>query len=221
MCHLNRLSVDTNALSTSVYPHHVLFFRHSPVVRKGICYGQSHQATQHNASTVAHLYSKAYTSWRAQYESLHPTYIQNNQVQLWSSPAPRCYEPARCISEQLNFKLNVDQRILEMNFGAWENRSWEEIEREDHLRLHHWMNHWKTDSPPQGESLEVFQSRVAEWRSELCPHTLHILIGHAGVLRALNVIERIKTWDEAMSMSIPHLELIPFLSSHLISQDDS
>ena len=198
-------------MSTHTEPHHVLFFRHSPVIRKGMCYGQSHQGTQHSALTVANLWCEAYASWRAQSKSLHSAHPRKQSVQLWSSPAPRCHEPARYISKRLNVSLNVDPRILEMSFGTWENRSWEDLEREDHVRLHHWMNHWKTEAPPQGEALDVFQNRVADWRAELCSHTLHILIGHAGVLRALSVIEGIKTWDEAMSMSIPHLELIPLL----------
>ena len=201
------LSVDTHAVNTKVDHPHVLFFRHSPVVRKGICYGQSHQATHHNASAVADLFNQAYASWRSQRPKTQDKSLHTTQVKLWSSPAPRCYEPARCIAELLNLNLTVDQRLLELNFGTWEGRGWDEIEHKESARLHHWMTHWKTDSPPNGESLEVFQRRVAEWRTQLCPHTRHILIGHAGVLRALSVIEKLKTWDEAMSMSIPYLEL--------------
>ena len=96
-------------------------------------------------------------------------------------------------------------------FGLWEGLSWDEIERQYKTDFHRWMNHWKTIAPPQGESLPRFQKRVATWYNELDPHFVHILIGHAGVWRAIHVHSQLQTWDDAMSMAIPHLELIPLI----------
>ena len=61
---------------------------------------------------------------------------------------------------------------------------------------------------PGGEDLPSFEARVVEWRAQLEGEELHILIGHAGVFRALMVNLQLKTWEEAMSLAVPHLELI-------------
>lgn len=34
-------------------------------------------------------------------------------------------------------------------------------------------------------------------------------MGHAGVWRSIHVNAQLKTWDEAMSMAVPYLELMP------------
>ena len=179
----------------------VLFFRHSPVIEKGLCYGQSDHETEHSALEVAHLFS------RTELLTLNESDLSYDHIQLWSSPAVRCAEPARMISLQQHWTLMIDPRLYELSFGKWEGLTWEEIERRDKIAFHQWMAHWKTKSPPQGECLEELSQRVGEWYKQLPSNTLHILIGHAGVWRALLVLSKQLSWDEAMSVEVPHLTL--------------
>ena len=222
---------DHSHIMTTQIPEQLLFFRHSPVTSHGVCYGQSEQQTTDTADVVADLFLKAY-----QAHNLHRNLEIQSQGQsqgqsqdqregdgegisraltqdicIWSSPAPRCERPATLIARRLSLGLKVDARLFEINFGAWEGLTWDEIERAYPQKFQHWMDHWKTAAPPRGESVSQFQSRVCDWLTHLDPECVHIIIGHAGVLRALHVALQLKTWDEAMSMSAPHLTLLSIL----------
>ena len=179
----------------------VVFFRHSPVIKKGLCYGQSDHETEHCPLEVANLFS------RTELMQLNETDLSYDRIQLWSSPAARCAEPARMISLQQHWTLNIDPRLYELSFGEWEGLTWEEIERRDKVAFHQWMEHWQTKSPPKGECLEELYQRVEEWYEQLPSNTLHLLIGHAGVWRALLVHAKQLSWDKAMSAEVPHLTL--------------
>ena len=176
----------------------VVFFRHSPVIKKGLCYGQSDHETEHTALEVSHLFSSAELS------QLDHGNLSYDRVKLWSSPAVRCAEPAQLISQEHCWPLgSTPYRPL----CEWEGLTWEEIERRDKVAFHQWMEHWQTRSPPKGECLEEFSQRVGEWYQQLSSNTLHLLIGHAGVWRALLVQAKQISWDEAMSIEVPHLTL--------------
>lgn len=182
----------------------IIFFRHSPVKVKGICYGQSLQETTHSHTEVAKRFIVAYKHWLINQTEQY-TY---EQVNIWTSPALRCLGPAKVIATQTGFTLNSDQKLYEMSFGQWESKTWETIEKEDYDAFHYWMNHWQVASPPKGESLSIFHQRVGQWYKQLNSQCLHILIGHAGVWRSLLVHHQQQTWEEAMSIAVPHLEVI-------------
>ena len=182
----------------------IIFFRHSPVKIKGTCYGQSLQETMHSHTEVAERFITAYKYWVM---NQNEQYIYE-QVNIWTSPAQRCLEPAKVIAAKMGYTLNCDQKLYEMSFGQWESKAWEVIEKEDYDAFHHWMNHWQVVSPPEGESLSVFHRRVGQWYEQLSYQSLNIIIGHAGVWRSLLVHHQQQTWEEAMSIAVPHLEVI-------------
>ena len=68
--------------------------------------------------------------------------------EVWSSPAVRCRGLAEAIAAVLRVPLREDQRLWELDFGAWEGRPWETIARED-------LDRWALDplgfAPPGGD----------------------------------------------------------------------
>ena len=187
------------------YP--LLFFRHSPVKQSGVCYGQSKQAIQHSAEEVSSIFIKAYQHWKT-IQGAPLADEPSIAMHIWTSPSPRCHAPAKQIAEDLNLMYEIDPRLYELSFGDWEGLSWSDIEQTDPIQFQKWMDHWKTEAPPNGETLKTFQRRILEWQVELNPQTQHCVVGHAGVLRSLLVNMKLMTWDEAMSLSIPHMKLL-------------
>jgi len=128
---------------------------------------------------------------------------------VWTSPLRRCREVADELARLLKAVLRIDDRLAEIDFGEWEGRGWNEIERRDRVRYEAWLTSWRDVGPPGGESLVAFEGRVRAWAGERGAHgdieTL-ALVGHAGVIRALRVLGAGATWDEALHQPIPHLE---------------
>jgi alpha-ribazole phosphatase len=163
-----------------------LWVRHGPTDAAGLCYGRSDVSTkesaENNSQTLVAATPKPCT--------------------LWSSPLARCVHLAQSLGEAWRLPLTVDARLQEMDYGDFEGRLWADIERNDALRLNHWMEHWKTEGPPNGESLLQLEVRVAAVARVIPEGAL--VVTHAGVIRTLMVL-RGQRWEEAMKHSVPHL----------------
>ena len=99
---------------------------------------------------------------------------------LVSSPLARC----RLLAEALAPSPNFDERLTEIDFGAWEMRAFEAIGRDS-------MDAWAADPfgfrPPQGETADEMSRRVlacmAQWRARECERL--VVVSHGGPLRAI------------------------------------
>ena len=158
--------------------------RHAPVAVRGVCYGRSDVALRlTHEEALAEL-------------DLPPTEV------VWTSPAPRCRSLARLVAEHLDRPLSEDPRLWEMDFGAWEGVAWDDI---DPVALRSWTESWETAAPPGGETIAVLEERVAAWEAELDATRRHLLIAHAGVVRALWVVREGLDWPVAMQREVPYL----------------
>ncbi len=103
-----------------------------------------------------------------------------------SSPLSRCQAFARELAQRHGIALDVDERLKEIGFGAWEGRTPEELTAQDAGMLARFLDDPITHSPPGAESLAAFQARVAAaWDDLLVQHGgRHVLVvAHAGVIR--------------------------------------
>jgi len=86
---------------------------------------------------------------------------------LYSSPLQRALETARLIGRAVGREPVVDQRLAELNYGAWEGRTFEEIKRTaaDIYRA------WDTDpanlAPPEGETGVQLIERVTPFLADV------------------------------------------------------
>ncbi len=73
---------------------------------------------------------------------------------------------------------------MELDFGLWEGKTWETIDR---LESERWMEDFISNRPPGGETLHEMKSRVMEFWNELLllPHQRIAIITHAGVIRLI------------------------------------
>ncbi|NOT84861.1 MAG: alpha-ribazole phosphatase, partial [Methylococcaceae bacterium] len=99
---------------------------------------------------------------------------------VFSSPLSRCVQLAR------TFSANVitDARLLEINFGDWENQRFDALDEHD---LRHWTEHFVQIPPPNGESFSDLVTRAGNfWQDLIVNNAAQVLIiTHAGVIRAL------------------------------------
>ena len=85
---------------------------------------------------------------------------------LYSSPLSRALETAYLIGKALGLGPVVDNRLAELNYGTWEGRTFEEIERATPAAYQAWDADPAHLAPPQGESgMELIQ-RVMPFLTE-------------------------------------------------------
>ena len=139
----------------------VFLIRHSrPLIRTGICYGQLDVDCEDPAPIAVRL------------QACLPT-----GTPVISSPLRR----ARRLATALDPEAGIDERLSEINFGAWEGLAWDTISR---TALDDWAADVLHFTPPGGESVADLQRRAIDFAQSL--NTPRIaLVCHAGIMRAL------------------------------------
>ncbi|MCX7898323.1 MAG: histidine phosphatase family protein [Rhodocyclaceae bacterium] len=130
-----------------------------PAVERGICYG------------ATDLPLAADPFWLAQ---ALKAYVPAD-LPIYTSPLRRCLDFAHALTPH----PRVDERLRELDFGAWEMRRWDELER-------HLLAEWARDpwgfTPPGGEPLRALRERVVAFLAQLPQEA--VLVTHAGVMKA-------------------------------------
>lgn len=118
---------------------------------------------------------------------------------VYSSPLQRCRLTALAMHDSGWPAPSVDHRIAEMNFGDWEGRLWEELDRSE---LETWRKNIADHVPPGGESVRAIATRAHEFaRSVLDLHRSALpmsssreldiaVFTHAGIIQTLPRIWR-------------------------------
>lgn len=116
---------------------------------------------------------------------------------VYSSPLQRCRLLAECIGTP-----RVDDRLQELDFGRWEMRSWNEIERRD---LDQWRDQVLSWRVPGGESVGELAERVATFLVDLqaSPAANACVVTHAGVIRVLGCLLWRQDLRRALNFNVP------------------
>lgn len=157
--------------------------RHTRVqITPGICYGQS------DIPLADTFESEAEEILRKLPQKGFPVY---------SSPLSRCTELAHKISST----FHIDPRLMELDFGKWEMKAWEKIDR---IKSDFWMEDFVTRTCPDGESYQQMASRVAcaaEQIARECPEAA-VIVTHSGVIRLFWVWAHERPLSDAFEFQI-------------------
>lgn len=108
--------------------------------------------------------------------------------QIITSPLNRCASFAEELSRDTGLSLTYVPGFIEMGFGEWEGKTAEEIQQTDQQRFFAFYEDPIRNTPPQAESLIVFQQRcITAWQDMLQQYQQRhiLLVTHAGVIRLL------------------------------------
>ena len=145
----------------------LILIRHpKPRCEAGICYGRLDLECEPDAlaAAVLRIRELAFTS------------------RVFTSPARR----ARDLAIRLSAEAIVDDRLQELDFGAWEGRRWEDLGRE---AIEAWHQGLPDSAPPNGETLIAMAARCASWLKSLQPGERPVLaVTHGGPIRLMKAI---------------------------------
>ncbi len=151
----------------------LLFIRHAETALKGTFCGQSDPAL--NADGLAQL------------PALVARLTCFKLDLVLTSDLARAEQTATAIAEPHQLAIQARSALREIDFGAWEGLTWEEIERRDPAYASRWVAEFPALPAPGGEGIPQFKHRVLEeiaWLRQL-PQTTIAVVTHAGVLRVL------------------------------------
>jgi alpha-ribazole phosphatase len=103
---------------------------------------------------------------------------------IHTSPLARCRLVAQALAAAWEQAPPIaDARLLEMEFGAWDGMSWDDVPRPD-------LDRWAADltgfAPPGGESGAALVARVTEfWRMVAGWPCAQVVVTHGGPLKVL------------------------------------
>ncbi|MGF6756840.1 alpha-ribazole phosphatase [Paraburkholderia sp. GAS42] len=121
---------------------------------------------------------------------------------VWSSPLTRCASIAEPWAARSRCELHIDTRLQEMDFGTWEQRRWDAIDR---TLLDDWAADLHHARAHGGESVAQFSARVQGWFDQWQAggsHTCAHVVTHAGVIRVLASLSLGVSLEQALSWSI-------------------
>lgn len=146
----------------------IYLIRHTQTATpKGLCYGQTDVAL-----------ADSFNAERARLNEKLPE--RQADCVIYSSPLSRCTR----LAETFSADVILDARLLEINFGDWENQRFAVFDTET---VKQWADHFVTVSPPNGESFQTLCERTASFWQDLknCTAQQVFVFTHAGVIRAL------------------------------------
>jgi len=99
-----------------------------------------------------------------------------------SSPLQRCRKLADRVAAHARLDVQIDARLIEMDFGQWEGIAWNAIPRPE---LDHWASDFLHARPHGGETVGELKARVDAALAEIWSRaTPTLAVTHAGVIRA-------------------------------------
>jgi len=105
-----------------------------------------------------------------------------------SSPALRCAEFSKKLSERLSVPLKQNEQLWELDLGEWDGKLFTEIQKDDPDLFTRFLQDPVKVTPPAGESLPNFQQRILQTWDSLYQENKgkHLLvIAHGGPIRII------------------------------------
>ena len=174
----------------------IYLIRHTKVnIEKGVCYGQKDVE-------LAESYPEELQAVKENLKDIEFDAI-------YTSPLSRAKKLANDIYPE---QVLEDKRLMELNFGDWEGKVWDEI-KDPFLEV--WMEDFVNKKCSNGESFVMLRDRVLEFWNELKSKDLKrvAVFAHGGVIRTIQAIEKNIKLEDSFNEPTPDFGEIVIINS--------
>lgn len=123
---------------------------------------------------------------------------------IFSSPLKRAFDTAKIISNETSIDKNniiVENCLIEVNFGIFENMTWEEMQDAHKEETEKWIKEKHRYKFPQGESYEDIIRRISEFVDKVPDNS--VVVTHFGVIQSmllyLKIADDFNLWNYNIS----------------------
>ncbi len=105
---------------------------------------------------------------------------QKDIATVFTSPLLRARETARPIAAAANAELVVDDRLIELDYGEWDGKSFPDLPPDA-------LSRWRNDpafAPPGGESLRAVLLRIESFCTEVLDGPTVVAVSHVSPIKA-------------------------------------
>ena len=146
----------------------IAFVRHgeTPPNRAGLFLGRSDAVLTEHGRAQAERLAEVLGGWGVE--------------RVLTSPLRRARDTAAPIAAFCDRAVEVDERLIEIDYGEWEGRSFGDLEPAVVTR-------WRADggfAPPGGESLEMVAQRVESFCDEWLDDRVVVAVSHVSPIKA-------------------------------------
>ncbi|MEM8825940.1 MAG: histidine phosphatase family protein [Pseudomonadota bacterium] len=109
-------------------------------------------------------------------------------IDLWASPSGRTLQTVAIVADHLEldfFSVRQDDRLLEIDVGAWEGRAYADIVAEHGAPIVDTDRRLFSVRPPEGEWYPDIRARLDDWLAQLDPQRPALVISHGMTARVL------------------------------------
>jgi alpha-ribazole phosphatase len=157
--------------------------RHTKVVAgRETCYGQTNVPL-----------ANSFTEEAAEIKEKLPTDFDA----VYCSTLDRC----KILATEMQLEnVQHDDRLIEFNFGDWENKLWNDLDQKE---LDTWMQDFVNLPTPNGENVLALYERVSSFLEEMRSKNYKkiLIVTHAGVIRCI--------WSYLLEMPVKNMFKIP------------
>lgn len=127
-------------------------------------------------------------------------------LKIYSSPLKRAYETAEIISKEINVNLNKADCLKEVNFGIFENMTWDEIHNDYKEETDNWIQQGLKYTFPKGESYGDIINRIAGFMDDIEDNS--VIVSHFGVIQSILLYYKIADSSNLWNYHIANCDIL-------------
>lgn len=132
-------------------------------------------------------------------------YLKSEKIShIFTSPLIRAKDTAKIICNEINYDVNkiiTENSLIEVNFGLFENLTWDEISSTYKDESENWIKDKVKYKFPQGEGYDDIIKRISGFIENVPDNSL--IVTHFGVIQSimlyLNIADDINLWNFKIS----------------------
>lgn len=132
---------------------------------------------------------------------------------IYTSPLQRAFETADILAKKEHLPLRRLFELKERDFGDWEGKTWQQVEKEHTDEFHLWRDQPMIGMPSGGESRGSCEARSARAITKILAETAGdaVIVAHGGIIVFLmNYLLRFKREPQEIIVSNASLSIVSY-----------